>query len=284
MIEHIFRGKTYNFYSPEEAEQEGITYTSDPYVATEGEWILTSDNWVVPLLRNRRFKGKAPGGYIRIPTGTFLYGKGPNDEPITIEPREHHTSFLGKGFREKDASRPLTQKERKFVMHFLQHFDIPKAFAEATTWNPKAKTFRREAYAYAKRANVQMAIDEGIRLRLQGVGINEEWFGEQLKRIVSEAPRYMDQVRGLELAAKVLDLVTPAVTERSAFIGIATTEVQKLESERREILADGGDEIGRLGEGAAGEAGASPEDGPGHRAIREADVSESPVQEDPRLP
>jgi len=125
----------------------------------------------------------------------------------TSEDRECVYSIAGKRTDFTDPSRPLSAKERKFVLLYVSCFDVLQAFQEATDSNPRSKSYRSRAMAYFRRANVQAAIDEQLKAKLQGIGIDEEWWGTQVKRIVQEADRDADRLRGLELIARALGLL-----------------------------------------------------------------------------
>jgi len=86
--------------------------------------------------------------------------------------------------------------------------------------------------AYFRRANVQAAINEQLKAKLLGIGIDEEWWGAQIKRIIQEADRDVDRLRGLELVARTLGLLDQK-TNQTGLRGqpVDPAELEKIQAE-----------------------------------------------------
>jgi len=207
MLRRYFQGRSYEYFTQEEALDRRVQFVDDWRLAKAGDWALLDDGYVAPVLQARTTAVIERGRYIktiRFPHGTFF---GRRSQRATSEDRECVYSIAGKRTDFTNPDRPLSVKERKFVMLYLGSFDVIQAFLEATDSNPASKSFRSRAKAYFRRANVQAAIDEQLKAKLQGIGINEQWWGMQVKRIVQEAERDVDRLRGLELVARALGLL-----------------------------------------------------------------------------
>lgn len=281
MIQHTYGKNTWTYYTEEEAQERGIEYEADWRNGVAGGHVLTDDGWVAPVVHNGRAShGTYP--WVRIPTGTFL---GYPKEKMTSEEREDRHSFLGKRTDYKNPHRRLTKNERRFVLFFLKTFDTVQAYWEVIEKKkdrtlPEAEMERR-AYRYAtQRANVRMAIEKGTEQILEKAGLTKEWWARKLKDTVESSERPIDALKGLELGAKVLGLTSGDSQDKGPhFFGIATREVELVAGERRELL----DEAREVGGGTNGGSGATVPDEGGHGALREADVSEGAVQEDPAV-
>ena len=207
MLKKLLSGKEYTYYTREEALELGLGFTEDWRRSSSGDWALLDDGYIAPVLHARETTVSEGGQLvktIRFPHGTYF---GRRSQQATAEDRACVYSIAGKRTDFTNPDRPLSAKERKFVMLYLESFDVIEAFLEATDSSPTSKSFRSRAKAYFRRANVQAAIDEQLKAKLQGIGIDEQWWGTQVKRIVEEADREVDSLRGLELVARALGLL-----------------------------------------------------------------------------
>jgi len=265
---------SYTYYTPEEAEELGLTVLADWKAGVPGDWVLTDDGWVAPVVRAGAFKRSSSKDkrWVGIPTGTFLADQGYIDGVMRDQP----TSFSGKSRALKDPDRPLTKVEKQFLGLFLDSWDAETA-AKKMHPDKDRHTIQKVVSVYSRRANVRRVLRDALEVRLKGTGLSREWFGEQLKASVEKADRTQDSLRGLELAAKVLELVDSSTTkvETQTFLGVSAQEVQQISTERREAL---GREL------PGGETETPEGDETGHGAVREVDVPEGPLKDDTLLP
>lgn len=207
MVIKTINGQVYRYYTVSEAHEMSLMYAEDWRIASLGDWALLDDGYVAPVLQVREtsvLEGGRPVKTIRFPHGTFF---GRRSQVATSDDRACVHSIAGKRTDFSDPTRRLSTKERKFVLLYVECLDVLQAFQEATDSNPRSKSYRSRAMAYFRRANVQAAIDERLKAKLQGIGIDEEWWGAQVKWIVQEADRDADRLRGLELVARALGLI-----------------------------------------------------------------------------
>ncbi len=278
MITHTIKGRPYTYYTLAEAQEFGVPYVDDWREGLPGQMVKTDDGHVVPVIRSSVSKATKLR-WVRIPTGTFNGNPGTE---MTTEVRDNRSSFTGKYTNFKDPDRRLSPVERRFVIYYLEVLDVQEAYQKASkAADPNKPNFRRGAYTLATRANVRKAIENGIRERMKGVGIHEEWFGEELKKLVENAARDTDKLKALELVAKVLTLVGSKEDSQPKVIGIvARQEIRELQAERQETLESGRD----VSQGSSGETSTATGDVPRHGEVREVDVPVSPVEADTALP
>ena len=203
----VGRGVEYIYYTPEEADEIGIDYSLEWRKARErdvGKWILSDTGMVVgPLIHvrgGREHKTSLPYSIVRIPTGTF-YGQ--PGVMLSHEERENRFSFGGKNARKahKDPNRPLSTKERRFVrflMRYLMEYaklkpgDEMEAAERAYLAVSKrvdvetSKSWRREARRFARRANVENAIDTHLGDLLTRKGVSDEYIVDEMKKLVDK--------------------------------------------------------------------------------------------------
>lgn len=276
MKQFVIGTREWTYYTPGEADAEGIDYVREwKKGAKKGQWVLTDDGWVAPVTMG----GSSHHGlynWVRIPTGTF---NGTPAAVMTSEKRANRSSWTGKKIDRKDPDRRLTTKEKRFAIAFVNFDgDALKAMAAATDWNPEAKFFRQAAAELASRENVKMAITEETRRRLEDGGLSEKWVAAELRKLVEhKETRGGDKARLLELAADMLELRGSKEPQKQGRILMVRSEITQLEREREKIQ---GGENGRLVEAVRAEAEADPghESGPG--PVREADVSEGVFESD----
>ena len=234
MLMKSMRGQAFEYYTQDEACTVGLGYIKDWRSAKTGDWALLDDGYVAPVLQAREtsvVERGLPVKTIRFPHGTYF---GRRSQVATSEDRECVYSIAGKRTDFTDPARPLSAKERRFVLLYVECYDVLQAFQEATDSNPRSKSYHSRAMAYFRRANVQAAIDERLKAKLQGIGIDEEWWGTQVKSIVQEADRDADRLKGLELVARVLGLLSPN-SKRTGPVGhpLAPAEWKEIEAELR---------------------------------------------------
>jgi len=207
VITKSVHGQLYKYLTEDEALDLGIAFVQNWRQAKSGDWALLDDGYIAQVMWARETtvnENGRPVQTIRFPHGTYF---GRRSQRATSEDRECVYSIAGKRTDFTDPTRSLSAKERKFVLLYVECFDVLQAFQEATDSNPRSKSYRSRGRAYFRRANVQAAIDEQLKAKLQGIGINEEWWGAQVKRVVQEADRDADRLRGLELVARALGLL-----------------------------------------------------------------------------
>ena len=168
MTKHTVAGVEYTYYTRLEAEDAGIEF-KDWRSGQEGEYVLTDDEMVVPLIR--RGPTQRRWDWYRIPTGTFIGSPGSR---MTSEVRENRTSFGGKKPDFKNPERPLTKRERDFTNAYIRLWDANKAYEIASGRNPEEVGFVKRAAHFAARANVQAAVTDRIRELAQRQGVDEE--------------------------------------------------------------------------------------------------------------
>ena len=282
MLEHLFRGKKWVYYTREEADSLGIGYLGDwrSVVADiDGQYLLSEDGWVVPVIWCRVASVFPKYRDFQVATGRFLTSPGSS---FTSEMRENRWSYSGKRPECSNPDRALTRKERAFVAHYTSSWDLIEAFKFATDSDPSLPNFRRSASNYlGKRANVAKAVERRISEIFSDLGMTREWVGENLRDIVSGAGESTrDRLRALEVVGKMLGMLEKGRKDSPQnVLAITATEIKLLENERREMIEGGED--GEMVEGVGGQAGGSPEDVSGHGSLREVDVPASLVQEDP---
>jgi hypothetical protein len=214
LISGTVSGHAYTYYTPEEAEAQGIEWMDnwrEAKLGDEGKWVLSDTGMVVgPIERvyDMTETGWSNYNIVQIPTGTF-YGQ--PSTVMTHEERESRWTFSGKSPRHghKDPYRPLTPKERRFVRFVLrytmqlvaggQKIDSMTAAEQAylavsSRANPNSQSFRREARRFARRANVERAIDAALGDLLDSKGISEEYIIDQLKEL-AEKEKGSDHVK-----------------------------------------------------------------------------------------
>jgi len=232
MLTKIVQDQTYQYFTREEAREQGLEYQADWRTASAGDWTLLDDGYIAPVLSAKETAIQEHGRYvktIRFPHGTYF---GRRSQEATSEDRACLYSATGKRTDFSDPDRPLSAKERCFVMLYLKDFDVIRAFLRATDCSPTSKTFRKRAAAYFKRANIQAAIEEQLKARLHGIGLDEEWWGKELKLAIEGSDSDRDRLRGLELAARVLGLLSsnPRV-EQLTGSPISPDELKQIKSE-----------------------------------------------------
>ena len=208
MIVKTIHGQAYRYYTVSEANEMSLMYAVNWRIATPDDWALLDDGYITTVLQARETSVREGGRLvktIRFPHGTFF---GRRSQIATSDDRECVYSIAGKRTDFTDPARSLSTKERKFVLLYVECFDVFQAFQEATDSNPMSKSFRSRATAYFRRANVQAAIDERLKAKLQGIGIDEEWWGREIVRVVQTAEQASDRLRGLEIVARALGLVS----------------------------------------------------------------------------
>jgi len=236
MIVKTIQGQSYAFHTLAEAHELGLVYCEDWRDANPGQWALLDDGYIAQVLKVRETAVHEQGrrvNTIRFPHGTFF---GRRSQLATSADRACVHSIAGKRTNFADPDRSLSAKERKFILLYLESFDVLHAFQEATNSNPRSKSYRSRAMAYFRRANVQSAIDIQLKMKLQGIGIDEKWWGAQIKRIVQEADRDADRLRGLEIVARALGLLGSRSSKRAS-VGqpIEPTELAEIEREMKAI-------------------------------------------------
>ena len=236
MLTKTVQNQHYQYFNEVEAQAIGLEYIKDWRVAKTGGWALLDDGYIAPVLQATDtviLERNRPVRTIRFPHGTFF---GRRSQRATAEDRACVYSIAGKRTDFANPDRPLSAKERKFVMLYMESFDVIEAFLEATDSNPASRSFCSRARAYFRRANVQAAIDEQLKAKLQGIGIDEEWWGTQIKRIVQEADRDADRLRGLELVARALGLIGSRSSKHAPQgQSVDPTEMEDIERELKSL-------------------------------------------------
>ena len=236
MLKKLISGQEYTYYTRKEAHELGLVFTDDWRRSSSGDWALLDDGYIAPVLRAHETAVEERGvrvKTIRFPHGTYF---GRRSQRATSEDRACVYSIAGKRTDFANPDRPLSAKERKFVMLYMESFDVIEAFLEATDSNPASRSFCSRARAYFRRANVQAAIDEQLKAKLQGIGIDEEWWGTQIKRIVQEADRDADRLRGLELVARALGLIGSRSSKHAPQgQSVDPTEMEDIERELKSL-------------------------------------------------
>ena len=234
MIQKELQGHSYSYYTQAEALESGISFAADWRLAQAGDWALLDDGYVAQVLSVKSTSVLENGqavATIRFPHGTYF---GRRSQVATSEDRDCLYSATGQRTQFNDPDRPLSAKERRFVMFYLEGFDVIQAFLRATDSSPTSKTFRKRAAAYFKRANIQAAIEEQLKARLHGIGLDEEWWGTELKQAIEGSDSDRDRLRGLELAARVLGLLSSnSRVEQRASSPISPAELKQIKSELR---------------------------------------------------
>ena len=234
MLTKLIQNQTYQYFTREEAREQGLEYQADWRTASAGDWTLLDDGYIAPVLSAKETAIQEHGRYvktIRFPHGTYF---GRRSQEATSEDRACLYSATGKRTDFNDPARPLSTKERRFVMFYLEDFDVIQALRKATDCNPASKSFRARAVAYYRRANIQAAIEEQIKAKLHGIGLDEEWWGNELKKVVESSGNSRDRLRGLELAARVLGLLAPR-SQKPELVGsrVGPAELEQIKAELR---------------------------------------------------
>jgi len=266
-----FRG--HKIYTVAEAKEKGIEYLDNWREGWAGDWVLTDDGHVAEILRRSGGKLSTTGkpvadrGIIRIPTGSFAVGA----KRMDSEPRKYPTRLSDKPQNLKDPERGLTYQERAFVQAFMATFDVVGAFRSSTNVNQDTPRFEHMAFAFSKRANIQMAIQKEVQDRL---GLTEDFLTENLMKAIKEGGK--DRISALKLGAQMIGAIGGKTETTSVIAGIITeAEMARLEGERdtaRLQRPDGGDAGGSKTENVLGS-------GP----VREGDFTEGTEPGDPTV-
>lgn len=169
MREVIMAGKSYPIYTKAEASKAGISYREDWQNAETGDYVLTGDGFVVPVVHAAPLS--TGGRRVRIPTGTF---SSKMSKEITTEDRENRYSFGGKDLDRKNPDRPLSRQEKLFCKAYNTCRNAALAYKEASGRMEIDKgVAKRMGTILMGRANVQVQVFQDLRERLEEHGVTE---------------------------------------------------------------------------------------------------------------
>lgn len=277
MINHVFQGVSYDYYTVDEAAAAGIESRTDWRSANVGDWVVTDDHMVVPVIAC----GPAASinyRWIRIPTGTFLGNPGCK---LTTDLRQNRFSFTGGRTNYANPDRRLTKMELAVIALYVHNLDPIKSYAAVADKDPKNPKVMRQARRMFNRANVQRAIEMELRRILSDHGITEDAVIQGMEELRKTSTNDNVRLKVLENFAKMLEMLDKKGGDSAQMIvGIRATEIYELERDKRLALGGQSEPYTVIDcDAGTGEIGSLPSgvearDVSGYVKIREADAPE----------
>ena len=116
--------KTYEIYTQEEADKEGIEY-NHWRDAGQGEWALSDDGFVSKVIKRKSYKGadKIDNVYLRFAWGYTFYNPRRTGRELNVKGRKSNTTMTGKRPIEVKAGQ---EKFKNLAMVYAQTMDYDK--------------------------------------------------------------------------------------------------------------------------------------------------------------
>jgi len=201
-----YKDKYYQLYTVEEAHNSGIAYKKDWRNAEEGNYVLTDDNMVVPVLKIKRIgKDRA----IQTPTGLFNIDRA--NTKLDTKHRANKTSFTSKPPSQVIRDRKnANNREIMFVKYFIETGDRVEAYLRAfKTRNIEIAKIQGANLLKQKRI-VNMIIDE-VKLACKNLGVNYEYVIKGFKEIYEDTgQKGADRLRALENLGNIINATDKA--------------------------------------------------------------------------
>lgn len=186
------RSGDYKYYTPEEAEEQGIEYKENWRDGNEGDWVLTNDDWVVRVLyRMRRQQQGQENGILRIATGTFATWDGVE---LHTEERRDRWTISGKSAVDIIKERDPTIRDKIFVKQFIETGDIKYAVNIAYNGRSRNAKERLSRYILANK-KVRQLIHEKVQEALDKHGISHEWVVAEYMKLFKETEDEKNKIK-----------------------------------------------------------------------------------------
>lgn len=213
-------------YDKAEADELKIAYKGYTGDLDEGDWILTDDAKVVKVLKI----GRWPNGrrWIRTCTGTF-----PVDQTgarVDTQPRQCRLSIGGK--LRDPYTQPLNDRLREWARLVALGRNRIDAYKQVfPTANSEAYIDTRTR-ALVKREDIRKVMAEELKDTLEALGIDNKRLLEGFLEIFDGGERDADRIAAGKILANVIGLLDgkKEKTTVNTFLGISSTELQKLEA------------------------------------------------------
>ena len=120
--------KTYEIYTQEEADKEGIKY-NHWRDAGQGEWALSDDGFVSKVIKRKSYKGadKIDNVYLRFAWGYTFYNPRRTGRELNVKGRKSNTTMTGKRPIEVKAGQ---EKFKNLAMVYAQTLDTNKTISK----------------------------------------------------------------------------------------------------------------------------------------------------------
>ena len=208
-------------------------YSEDWREGTEGDWVLTDDDYVCQILRMSKIGKKT---CIRTLCGTFdvngsykMFG----DDGIV----DNIYSFSGKYSFDSDK---ITGKQRLFAQYVAKGDNAVDAYKKA---HPDAKSesyIKHRTSSLLKTESIQKMIKKEIQECLASEGVTPEWIIGKYKTIVDIADKESDCLRALESLTKIsglFDTQEKKSEQLTVWAGFSPEQLEALKNGNEKLIA-----------------------------------------------
>lgn len=197
------QNENYNYYTPQEAKDEGIEYKENWREGNKGDWVLTDDGWVVRVLyRKRRNHRGNTNGILRIATGTFPTREGTE---LHTEHKGNRFTISGRSSEESIRQREPTFRDKLFIKHFLETGDEYKAASIAYNDRTKQAQERIAANLIVNKKVRQMIKDQVDRAATKH-GVTYEYIIKGLKEMHEVGEKEKNRLSALKELGDIIGI------------------------------------------------------------------------------
>ena len=175
--------KTYEIYTKEEADREGIEY-NHWRDAREGQWALSDDGFVSKVIKRKSYKGtnKIDNVYLRFAWGYTFYNPGGGGvKKLNVKGRKSNTTMSGKRPIEVKAKQ---EKMKNLAMVYAQTMNTDETIAKVcgeVTANENKRVKR-----YMKTEVFKGMVREELSKLLSDHGMTENYTLELLQKAIKK--------------------------------------------------------------------------------------------------
>ena len=199
-VNHKTGAKTYICYTKEEADELGIKYKPWKEVFEPGEYGLTDDDIVLPLIKRKEYQGNsgAHNSFITYPLGSmFFYSKSP-DRKFNIR-GTYDTGSLG-----RDERRIKSSKGEQMARFFAIVPD--KDIVIDSVLGPHSETTHGKWSRYFKTEVFKKMVREELRTLLRDKGFDEAATLDLLKETIELCKNKRDASTLMRAVTELLDI------------------------------------------------------------------------------
>jgi len=205
----------FNYYSPDEADEQGIEYYVRPYPAhlRKGDHVLTDDAVVVPVLRVSS-NSYARCREMKIPSGTFLLAQ--NHDILSTGPNRKRR------FDPTDRKPSHYTKSLFAAMMVITNFNVVKAFQTAYQRKLESSNDKALVKNLLKDSEVLDKIMTRMEKLYSKAGIKPESIIERVNRVLSALTEKVEQSEGADDAIKLSQEVVSVAGVMGDWAGFET--------------------------------------------------------------